>query len=73
MELQNQLVSAWIGTAIFGNLQISYKILIFIFDKRDEYKKLINRVTELERTDEKKTKDLNAAHEMIRELKNKVK
>lgn len=62
-------MALWLGTIILGNLAMGWKILVFVIDKVNEYNNMKKTVEKLEAEKEKQKKDINAAHEMIRNLK----
>lgn len=65
--MDKQTFALWLGTILLGNLAMAWQILKFVFKKVSEYNNLQATVRKLERENEKMKKDLNAAHQKIRE------
>ena len=70
--MDNQAIALWVGTILLGNLAMAYKILVFVIEKVNEYNNLKKAVFDLEKDKEKLSRDLDAAHKMIRDLKIKA-
>lgn len=66
--MDNQTISLWIGTIVLGNLVIIWRIIVFLFKAFNEYVNLKNTVKDLKEENGKMRKDLNAAHQKIRDI-----
>lgn len=66
--MDKQTVALWLGTILLGNLAMAWKILTFVIEKVNEYNNLKTTVSALKKDKEKMEKDLNAAHQKLRDL-----
>ena len=67
--MDNQGLAIIIGGFVLGNFALIIKCISIAFRYYKQYLDLLDDVEVLQKSDEKKQKDLDAAHSMIREMK----